>query len=230
MVLVTAQKDELGEKSIIVGNLTRMKTIVQLLDNARQISEFAGYYTYVGNYKGEKVSVVFHGIGIPSLTLITHDLFNLGVKEIIRFGSATGLKDVKPGEIVIPIGYSYNMGGTFMQYFGGDLMSYALTADYELMNKLVRSLSQSQKVRVGNVFTSDALLAQTRDYLKKLSSRNHLAVELEGAGLYFLANLLGFKAVSVHLIYRNALTEETLSQDEITKKEKEIAEIILNSI
>ncbi|AWR93279.1 purine-nucleoside phosphorylase [Acidianus brierleyi] len=231
MALITANVGDLGEKSIIVGNLQRMKTVTSLLDNPKQVSEFAGYYTYVGNYKGEKVSVVFHGIGIPSLTLVTHDLYNLGVKEIVRFGSATGLKDVKPGQVVVPIGYSYNLGGTFYQYLNGEFTSYALTPDYDLLNKVVGNLKQkSLEVRVGNVFTSDALFTHTKDYLEKLSSRNHLAVELEGAGLYFLGNLMNFKTVSIHLIYRNGITGESLSQEEISNKEKTIAQAILESL
>jgi len=176
MALITAKPGDLGEKAIIVGNLQRMKTVSSLLEDSKLVSEFAGYYTYVGKYKGEKVSVVFHGIGIPSLTLVTHDLYNLGVKEIIRFGSATGLKDVKPGEVVVPIGYSYNLGGTFYQYLNGEFTAYALTPDYELLNKVVNNLKAKQlKVRVGNVFTSDALFTHSKEFLDKLSSRNHIA-------------------------------------------------------
>ncbi|MQL56451.1 purine-nucleoside phosphorylase [Acidianus ambivalens] len=230
MALITAKPGDLGEKAIIVGNLQRMKTVSSLLEDSKLVSEFAGYYTYVGKYKGEKVSVVFHGIGIPSLTLVTHDLYNLGVKEIIRFGSATGLKDVKPGEVVVPIGYSYNLGGTFYQYLNGEFTAYALTPDYELLNKVVNNLNAKQlKVRVGNVFTSDALFTHSKEFLDKLSSRNHIAVELEGAGLYFLANLLGFKAVSVHLIYRNA-NGESMTAEDINKTEKVIAEALLESL
>ena len=230
MALITAKPGDLGEKAIIVGNLQRMKTVSSLLEDSKLVSEFAGYYTYVGKYKGEKVSVVFHGIGIPSLTLVTHDLFNLGVKEIIRFGSATGLKDVKPGEVVVPIGYSYNLGGTFYQYLNGEFTSYALTPDYELLNKVVNNLkSKNLSVRVGNVFTSDALFTHSKEFLDKLSARNHIAVELEGAGLYFLANLLGFKAVSVHLIYRNA-NGDSMTAEDINKTEKVIAEALLESL
>lgn len=230
MALITAKPGDLGEKAIIVGNLQRMRTVSSLLEDSKLVSEFAGYYTYVGKYKGEKVSVVFHGIGIPSLTLVTHDLYNLGVKEIIRFGSATGLKDLKPGEVVVPIGYSYNLGGTFYQYLNGEFTAYALTPDYELLNKVVNNLKAKQlKVRVGNVFTSDALFTHSKEFLDKLSSRNHIAVELEGAGLYFLSNLLGFKAVSVHLIYRNA-NGESMPAEDINKTEKIIAEALLESL
>ncbi|WP_369611140.1 purine-nucleoside phosphorylase [Sulfurisphaera javensis] len=230
MALITAKEGELGDKAIIVGNIQRMKTVVQLLENPKLVSEFAGYTTYVGTYKGEKVSVVFHGIGIPSLTLVTHDLYNLGVRKIVRFGSATGLKDVKAGEVVVPIGYSYNIGGTFYQYLG-EYFSYALTPDYELLNKVVENLKKKNlSVRVGIVYTSDALMTHSKEFLEKVSARNHIAIELEGAGLYFLGNLLNFKALSVHLIYRNGLTGDSLTQDKINEEEKIIAQAILESL
>lgn len=122
------------------------------------------------------------------------------------------------------------MGGTFYQYLNGEFTAYALTPDYELLNKVVNNLKAKQlKVRVGNVFTSDALFTHSKEFLDKLSSRNHIAVKLEGAGLYFLANLLGFKAVSAHLIYRNA-NGESMSAEDINKTEKVIAEALLESL
>jgi Uridine phosphorylase len=48
MALITAKPGDLGEKAIIVGNLQRMNTVSSLLEDSKLVSEFAGYYTYVG--------------------------------------------------------------------------------------------------------------------------------------------------------------------------------------
>ncbi|MCI2414191.1 MAG: hypothetical protein MPF33_02890 [Candidatus Aramenus sp.] len=77
-VLITANAGDLGEKSIIVGNLQRMKTVISPLDKPRWVSEFG--LLHVCRELQWRESVVFRGIGIPSLTLVTHDLYNLGVR------------------------------------------------------------------------------------------------------------------------------------------------------
>jgi purine-nucleoside phosphorylase len=107
--------------------------------------------------------------------------------------------------------------------------SLGLSIIVKLTYKVYKLHGLSETVGDGNVFTSDALFTHSKEFLDKLSSRNHIAVELEGAGLYFLANLLGFKAVSVHLIYRNA-NGESMSAEDINKTEKVIAEALLESL
>jgi len=110
-------------------------------------------------------------------------------------------------------------------------MSIALTPDYSLLRKLTDNLDKkSLKYKTGNVFTSDALQTHDEEFVKKLSERNQIAVELEGAGLYFMANIKKFKTVSMHLIYGNLVTNESLSPEDINKTEKEAAGALIESI
>ncbi len=223
--------DKVSNKVIILGNIERQKLVNSFLGNTEKISEYAGYTTYKGKYKGQEITTVFHGIGIPSLTLVTDDLISLGAKEIIRFGSATSISEnLDAGTAVIPSGYSYNFGGTFKQYTGSDF-AMALTPDYDLLIKENEKLKGAKiKTEIGNVFTSDALFTHTNEFIKKLGDTGHIAVELEGAGLYFISKLRNIKALSVHLIYKNILKNESLSPEEIKEKETKIAETILGTL
>ena len=50
-----------------------------------------GIQGYTGFYKGRRVSVMASGMGIPTMAIYSHELFNFyGVENIIRVGS-TGL-------------------------------------------------------------------------------------------------------------------------------------------
>ncbi|WP_054844976.1 phosphorylase family protein [Sulfuracidifex tepidarius] len=73
-IILAGKEGKIGDKAIIVGNLERMKTVTSLLSNAESVNEFAGYYTYTGTYRDQKVTVTFHGIGNSSLSLIVNDL------------------------------------------------------------------------------------------------------------------------------------------------------------
>ena len=231
MAIIQANKEDIGENVITVGNLNRQKTVNSLLTGVKQVNEFAGYYAYTGKYNGEKVTTVFHGIGTPSMALISNDLASLGAKKIVRFGSGFSVTpDLKAGELAVVMGYSYNPNGTFYQYLK-DNMSIALTPDYSLLRKLTDNLDEkSLKYRAGNVFTSDALQAHDSEFIKKLDERNQIAVELEGAGLYFMAGIKKFKTVSMHLIYGNLATNESLSPENINKTEKEAAQALIETI
>ncbi len=231
MAIIQSNKEDIGENIITVGNLNRQKTVNSLLTDVKKINEFAGYYAYTGKYNGEKVTTVFHGIGTPSMALISNDLASLGAKKIVRFGSGFSVTpDLKPGELAVVMGYSYNTNGTFYQYLK-DNMSIALTPDYELLRKLTDNLDKkSLKYRTGNVFTSDALQTHDDELVKKLAERNQIAVELEGAGLYFMANIKKFKTVSMHLIYGNLATGENLKPEDRDKTEKEAAQALIETI
>lgn len=65
--------------------------------------------------------------------------------------------------MVVPIGCSYSSYVAFCQYLDGGFTSYALTTDYELLNRVVENLEKrKRKTRVGNVFTSETRCLPTR--------------------------------------------------------------------
>jgi len=81
MAIINAKKEDISENVITVGNLNRQKTVNSLLTDVKKINEFAGYYAYTGKYRDEKITTVFHGIGTPSMALISNDLASLGAKK-----------------------------------------------------------------------------------------------------------------------------------------------------
>ena len=53
-----------------------------------------GIQGYTGIYRGQPVSVMASGMGMPSMGIYSYELFNFfGVENIIRVGSAGALKD-----------------------------------------------------------------------------------------------------------------------------------------
>ena len=93
-------------------------------------------FGYTGTYKGQQVSVMGGGMGMPSMGIYSYELYNFyDVEQIIRIGSAGALQDdVNVMDVVIAMsactdsnyGSQYKLPGTF-----------APTASYELVAKAV---------------------------------------------------------------------------------------------
>ncbi len=72
------------------GDPLRAKYIAEtFLEDAKLISSIRNIYAYTGTYKGIKISVMASGMGMPSMGIYSHELFDkFGVETIIRIGTA----------------------------------------------------------------------------------------------------------------------------------------------
>ena len=87
---IGAQYGQIAEKVIMAGDPLRAKFMAErYLENPELVNQVRGMYCYTGTYKGKRVSVMGHGMGISSIGIYTFELYNFyGVKRIIRTGSA----------------------------------------------------------------------------------------------------------------------------------------------
>ena len=91
---IGAQYGEIADRVIMAGDPLRAKFMAEnFLENPVQYNNVRGMLGFTGTYKGKRVSVQGHGMGIPSIGIYTYELFNFyDVKRIIRCGSATLLQ------------------------------------------------------------------------------------------------------------------------------------------
>ena len=112
-------------------------------------------YGYTGTYKGKRISIMGHGMGIPSCSIYAKELITeYGVKNLIRIGSCGAvLDDIHVRDVVIGIGASTDSNVNRIRFHGYD---FAAIADFGI----VQALSNAAKARgidakVGNLFSSD---------------------------------------------------------------------------
>ena len=168
---------------------------------------------YTGTYKGKRVSVMGHGMGIPSISIYTYELYNFyGVKQIIRVGSAGSIHpDLNIGDLAIAMGActdsnyaaQYEMPGTF-----------APIADFDLLRGAVDECERRGfHYRVGNVMSADVFYSENA-HNDKWINMVVLAVEMEIAALYMNAARSGNRALGICTISDNIITGEALSAEE----------------
>lgn len=211
----SAKKGEVAETVLMPGDPLRAKYIAEAyLQDARCFNEVRGMYGYTGTYKGKRLSVMGHGMGIPSIAIYTYELFNFyDVKNIIRVGSAGALQDdVQLKDIVIGMGACtdsafadhYNLPGTF-----------APIADFGLLEKAVQKAREAGiPVKVGNLVSGDMFYEDDSTASDGWRKMGVLAAEMEAAALYMNAARAGKKALVMCTIADHIFRDEHLSSME----------------
>ena len=90
-----AEKGEIAKRVLMPGDPLRAKYIAEhFLEDAVCFNTVRNMLGYTGTYKGEKISVMGGGMGVPSVGIYTYELYHeYEVEEIIRIGSAGALQD-----------------------------------------------------------------------------------------------------------------------------------------
>ena len=105
---IKANPGDIAEKVLLPGDPLRAKFIAEnFLEDAVRYNEVRGMYGYTGTYKGKRVSIQGTGMGVPSISIYTHELItHFGCKRLMRIGSCGSfqpevkLMDVKLDEIL----------------------------------------------------------------------------------------------------------------------------------
>ena len=89
---------------IMPGDPLRAKYIAEkFLTDVQQITSIRNMLGFTGNYKGQRVTVMGHGMGMPSAGIYVFELFYYyNVQKIIRIGTCGVVTpDIKVPEIVL---------------------------------------------------------------------------------------------------------------------------------
>ena len=201
-----AGKGEIAETVIMAGDPLRIKFMADnYLQDITLFNSVRNMLGYTGTYRGQKVSVMGHGIGIPSIGLYSHELFaHYDVQRIIRAGSAGGMQEfLEVGDLVLAQGACTNSSYLRQFELPGD---YAPIADFGLLSKAVESCKAfGYKYYVGNILATDYYYDESQGW-KKWTKMGVLASEMESSALYANAARFGRSALSILTISDNMVT------------------------
>ena len=101
---IGATKSEIAKYVLMPGDPQRAKYIAKkYLYNPKLVTSIRGILGYTGFYKQKKITIIAHGIGIPSIGIYAYELFHFyGVNTIYRIGSAGSYqKNIGIGNIIL---------------------------------------------------------------------------------------------------------------------------------
>ena len=228
---ISANKDEFAKTVLMPGDPLRAKFIADnFLDNAKCITKVRNMLGYTGTYKGQEISVMGSGMGIPSISIYATELYkDFGVENIIRIGSCGAVRDdIKIRDIIIGMAASSDSNVNRQRFNQWD---FAATADFSLLHSVVNTAERlNQKVHVGNIFTADLFYTPQPEMFAMMEKYGILAVEMEAAGLYGVAAEYGKKALTVLTVSDHIKTGEQTSADERESTFKDMMELTLESV
>ncbi len=210
-----AVKGDIAKKVLMPGDPLRAKFIAETyLENVREFNSIRGMFGYTGTYKGQEVSVMGSGMGMPSIGIYSYELYNFyDVDAIIRVGSAGAFADdVNVKDIVIAMGACTNSDYVAQYNLPGN---YAPIADFDLLRKAVLAAeAKGSSVKVGNVLSSDTFYNDDPTFNDRWKRMHVLCVEMEAAALYMNAVRAGKKALAILTISDHIYKKEELSAEE----------------
>ena len=229
--IFNAAPGDFAETVLMPGDPLRAKYIAEkYLTDARQVSDVRNMLGFTGSYKGMRISVVAHGIGIPSACVYCTELITeFSVKRIIRVGSCGTISEsVRMRDIVIAMGASTDSNVNRVRFNGFD---FAALADYGLLQNVV-SAAKAQGVRfhVGNVFSSDLFFPPPGKEMWDVMERlNVPVVEMEVAGIYGVAAEYGARAIALCTVTDDARAVTGLSVEARQSSLDQMIEVALEA-
>lgn len=200
---------------LMPGDPLRAKYIAEtFLENAEQVTAVRNMYGYTGTYQGKRLSVMAHGMGIPSVSIYAKELITeYGVQNLIRVGSCGAvLDDVQVRDVVIGVGACTDSKVNRMRFHDHD---FAAIADFGLVQALWNSAQkQGISARVGNLFSSDLFYHPQENLIQTMRHYGVVGVEMEAAGLYGVAAEFGAKAATICTVSDHIVRGEATSAEE----------------
>lgn len=209
---INAEMGDFADTVLMPGDPLRAKYIADTyLENVRQVNDVRNMFGYTGTYQGREISVMGHGMGIPSVSIYAKELItDYGVKSLIRVGSCGAVRDdVNVRDVVIGMGASTDSKVNRMRFNDHD---FAAIADFELTQHAVAAAkAKNVPVKVGNMFSADLFYNPQTDMAEMLKRYGIVGVEMEAAGLYGVAAEFGARAMTICTVSDHILKGDSLS-------------------
>ncbi|MDC9589879.1 purine-nucleoside phosphorylase [Xenorhabdus sp. XENO-10] len=228
---INAEMGDFADVVLMPGDPLRAKYIAEtFLEDARQVNNVRGMLGFTGTYKGRSISVMGHGMGIPSCSIYAKELITeFGVKKIIRIGSCGAVsEDVKIRDIVIGMGACTDSKVNRLRFKDHD---FAAIADFDLVRNAVDAAkAKNINARVGNLFSADLFYTPDPQMFDVMEKYGILGVEMEAAGIYGVAAEFGAKALVICTVSDHIRTGEQTTAEERQNTFNDMIEIALESI
>ncbi len=185
---------------------------------------------YTGTYKGRRISVMGHGMAIPSCSIYAKELITeYGVKKIIRVGSCGAVRnDVKVRDIVIGVGACTDSKVNRIRFRDND---FAAIADFDMTLAAHQAAkAKGIEARFGNLFSADLFYSPDVEMFDVMEKYGILGVEMEAAGIYAVAAEYGAKALAICTVSDHIRTGEQTTSEERQLTFNGMIEIALESV
>jgi uridine phosphorylase len=222
---------------ILVGDPARQNLFIDQMENVKEVAFEREFKTITGYYHGTQISVVVVGIGAPSAVLVLEELWELGVKVVVRAGTGLSL-GVPLGDFILVQAATRNEG-TSISYLPP---TFPAVPDIDLLNSFSKTLEdENVPFFSGVIMTSDGFYTELFNHQvegrqptrpNKILLDNYLqygiiSADMETSALYIAGQYLGVKCLTLLATTVDGIKQKKLAFARRLEKEKELARLAL---
>jgi purine-nucleoside phosphorylase len=224
-------QDEIAKTVIMPGDPLRAKLIAEIyLEHPVQFNSVRGMLGYTGIFKGQRLSVMGSGMGIPSMGIYSYELFALyEVDTIIRVGSCGSYHpEYKVHDVILALD-SYSES-TYAQVQNAT-MSNILESSKTLNEKIVTAAQRLNiPLKNSRIHTSEVFYRKDLQAFKTIRDTYGCnVVEMESFALFANAKELGKNAACLLTVSDSLITHEATSWKERQDSFIQMLELSLNA-
>lgn len=197
---INAEATDFAPAVLMPGDPRRAQRIAEsILDAPRLVNDVRGMLGFTGTYEGKPLSVMGSGMGQPSFSIYSTELFSqFGVERIIRIGTAGGIApQVKVGDVVIATGAHTDSAMNQLRMPG---VNFSAVADFRLAMAAYEAgvaAGLGDRLHTGTIMSRDHFYFTPEGQTDALARYGTLCVEMEAAALYGVAAEFGKQALAV---------------------------------
>ena len=204
MEMVQLRPQDIGEYALVPGPKERMDSIVKRLKNPIKNFSFMEYSMFTGEYNGTKITTINGGRFSPDTAITTEILCNAQAKRMIRLGSCGALReDIKIGDIIV-IDSAVRGDGVTPYYVDAKFQTKSDAKLTDALEKVAKLSGLS--IHRGKIWTTDALLRETRDIVQKAIDQGAIAVDMVTSTFLTLCQFYKIPATAIVAVSDNVIT------------------------
>ena len=230
-----AKKEEIADVVLMPGDPLRAKYIAEkYLSDYKLVNQVRGMYAYTGFYKNKRITVMAHGMGMPSMGIYAYELFKIyDVKQIIRIGSCGGyLKEEKLFDIILST-EAYSESNFALTLNNDDC--HLVKSDEELNDKISK-MANKKGIKLFSGTTAcldcfDLYMTDINKFLERIPSEiKPISAEMEAFALLYIAKMLNKKAACLMSVVDSKYIKEIATPEEREKGLNKMIELALDSV
>lgn len=211
-----AKKEDISNIVIMPGDPLRAKYIAEnFLEDAKLVNDVRAMYAYTGFYKGKRITVMGHGMGIPSMGIYSYELFKFyDVDYIIRIGSCGAYV---PALNLLDIVLSDKVFSESNYCLTVDNIDCHIVESDKPLSDIIENTSKNLNINLvrGNTTCTDFVDFYI-DNPHELKARlpkdlNILSAEMESFSLFYNAKKLGKKAACIMSVVDSEFIDSKVS-------------------
>ncbi len=206
MGMVQLRPGDIGKYAIVPGPKERLDSLLKKIENPVKNFTFMEYSMFTGTFEGIKVTAINGGRFSADTAITTEILCNAEANCMIRIGSCGALReDIKVGDLIVADSALRGEGVT--PYYVDD--KFETVADGALTKTLEDvAKATGQTIHKGKVWSTDAILRETREVVGGVASKGAIAVDMVSSVFLTIAQLYKVRACVILAVSDNVMTGE----------------------